>query len=260
MWIDSHCHWDQLPTPGQRANFWRESVELGVTQTVIPGITLQQSMTLPNLCAQFPGTYWAGAIHPWFLPDADDGLSGEIRQLSDLLAEPACVALGEFGLDFSPNRPDAGRQKQWFEAQYDLARQLKLPVVLHCVKAHEVILRHLKQAPLSAGGILHGFAGSLDLAKRYADLGIHLGFGAAILGAKAQALAAVLPRLAMESVVLETDTVIGPRRPQRAHSAVPHIAEQLSLWWDISLADVARIVYQNSLRALPKLMLSLPKG
>ena len=106
-------------------------------------------------------------IHPWH------AATGDISAVEE--QAPKIDAIGEIGLDFACDVP---REKQIaiFRAQLSLAERLAKPVVLHCVRAFEEVMRMLRDYHLSAI-IFHGFVGSKEQAQQAVNKGYYLSFG-----------------------------------------------------------------------------------
>ena len=147
---------------------------VGVTQLVVTGTNVEQSRKALQLTTQYPGTLFATAgIHPH---QANQLNSSTLQELAELAAAPAVKAIGECGLDF--NRTAASKETQIaaFEAQIELAAQLKLPLFLHERDAfktqHDIIANYRD----SLGDIvIHCFTGEKSQAFRYLDIDCHLG-------------------------------------------------------------------------------------
>ena len=106
-------------------------------------------------------------IHPWHATD------GDISAIE--FAAVAADAIGEIGLDFACDTPHE-EQIAIFRAQLAIAERLEKPVVLHCVKAFEEVMRILRNYSLKAV-IFHGFIGSVEQAQRAVAQGYYLSFG-----------------------------------------------------------------------------------
>ena len=107
--------------------------------------------------------------------------------------------------------------------QADVQKILIVAVNLHSRKSHEQLFRFLKQANLPKCGVVHGFSGSYEQAKRFVDLGYKIGVGGTITYERANKTRQAIAKLPLEALVLETDTpdmpVFGfqgqPNRPER---------------------------------------------
>jgi TatD DNase family protein len=114
------------------------------------------------------------------------------------------IAIGEIGLDFYSGRHHANQQIAWLEAQFELAIDLELPVILHVRKAHEDVIRLLKRYP-GLKGVCHGFTGAPELAERYITLGFKLGIGGQVTFENAHRLHRTVRGLPLTAFLLETD-------------------------------------------------------
>ncbi|GAB6083429.1 TatD family hydrolase [Desulfuromonas carbonis] len=153
--------------------------------------------------SQVEGAYAAPGLHPRCAASWD-GMARQ--QLELLLREPQVVAIGEIGLDGSPGMPAVADQERAFRDQLALARAFAKPVLLHSRRAIGRLLALLEQEePLPAGGILHGFNSSIEVARRFLDLGLVLGFGGPLTYPNARRGPEVLPHLPAEAIVLESD-------------------------------------------------------
>jgi TatD DNase family protein len=117
------------------------------------------------------GAYYSAGIHPW---DAHEVALTEALQA--MLAHPQVIAVGEAGLDKHAVAP-LTQQAALFAQQARLAARLNKPLIIHLVKATDLLLA-VKQAlqPRSAW-IIHGFRGKPQLAQLYLRHGFYLSFG-----------------------------------------------------------------------------------
>ena len=110
----------------------------------------------------------------------------DLETLADLAARPRVVAIGEIGLDFYRQRSPAEVQEHWFRRQLELAYALKKPVIIHTREATETTLKILREyRSRLTGGVMHCFAGSLEEARNFLDLGLHLSFSGTLTYPKA---------------------------------------------------------------------------
>ena len=132
-----------------------------------------------------------------------------------------------------------------------LAKKYNLSVNLHSRKSHEQLFRFLKQANLTKCGVVHGFSGSYDQAKRFVDLGYKIGVGGTITYERANKTLQAIAKLPLEALVLETDTpdmpVFGfqgqPNRPER----IVHTFEALCRLRSENAEVIKETTWQNSL-------------
>lgn len=109
----------------------------------------------------------AMGVHPW------DAGHGDIAETESAIGR--IDAIGEIGLDYAC-KVDRDAQQRIFESQLELAERNGLPVVLHCVKAFEPVMKTLAKYRLKAV-IFHGFIGSREQMQRAVETGYYISFG-----------------------------------------------------------------------------------
>jgi TatD DNase family protein len=136
-------------------------------------------------------------------------LEQALELLPEMLARGSCVALGELGLDYGPRRNPLSREVQLrvFKQQLEIAGMARKPLVLHVVHAHEQALAVLKQVKPAQtfGGLVHAFSGSLELARRYMDLGFSISVGGALARPGYQTLKRAIKHIPADRLVIESD-------------------------------------------------------
>lgn len=141
-------------------------------------------------------------IHPWHA-DQETDCDFESFSLRHLASFQDVDLVGECGLD-KLRGPDLERQEEIFCWQLRIAEMLHKPVVVHCVRAFNNLLA-IRKNYQSSQWIVHGFRGSLQLARQLYDAGILLSFGAALLDSKNIKLVETFRSLDIP-FLLETDT------------------------------------------------------
>ena len=214
MLIDAHCHLDFADFDADRDAVLSRARRAGVEQLVVAGTHRDAWQGTLELAEQ-TGLHACLGLHPVFLEHHRlDGEDDDISALGQALeAHPRCVALGECGIDA---RFGDTLDRQWhlFDAQLRLARDLRLPVVIHCVRANDDVAKRLAQFGLPAGGLIHAFAGSPEQARRFVDLGFTLGLGGAVTYPRARRVRRAVASLPDDAYVLETDS---PDTPLSGH-------------------------------------------
>lgn len=187
MW-DCHCHLTQLDDLGSRLENARRQGIHGWLSCASDRASWEQQREI----ARLPGVLIAQGLHPWY---ADQSLEGLPDQLKD------AVAIGECGLDFHRARDPELRERQRLvlRSQLELARRLKKPVVLHCVRAHQALLQEMEAFP-EVRCMLHGFLGSSADAQAWLRRGDFLS-----LGPHALSRADLMRQLPLDRVLIETD-------------------------------------------------------
>ncbi|PIE24996.1 MAG: DNAase [Neptuniibacter caesariensis] len=218
QFVDTHCHIDFPVYDGSRDAVISEAAIAGVHAIVVPAVTAESWKRLLQITSdQYASQlYPALGLHPCFMQQHKPE---DLARLEELLSGEAVCAVGEIGLDLFISDPDFDTQLFFFKAQLELAARYELPVLLHVRKAHDLVLKELRQARLQRGGIVHAFSGSLQQAQQYISLGFKLGIGGTITYSRAKKLRAIVQTLEMSNLVLETDA---PDMPLAAYRGLPN--------------------------------------
>ena len=162
-------------------------------------------------------------------------LDSHLQFLRERLSQGPAVAIGEIGLDTRKGLAGAEVQEAFFTAQLELADELELPVILHCVQAHGRMAQLLKaRGKLPFGGMVHGFTGSWEVAQDYLSVGLSLSFGGLVTRPNSKKAHDTARRIPLERLLIESDC---PDHP--ASGWQPEQSEPASLSLIIqSLADL----------------------
>ena len=253
MWIDTHCHLDAAEFAPDRDAVAAAAQAAAVDTVVVPAVEVANFPAVRACIARYPGCVAAYGIHPMCTPQAAES---DLQVLREWIARERPVAVGEIGLDFFVPGLDRERQRQFFVAQLEIAREFDLPVLLHVRRAVDDILRELRRHRVR-GGIAHAFNGSRQQADMFIDLGFALGFGGAMTWPRATRLRELAATLPLEAIVLETDApdippaFVGQGRNEPAF--LPRIAASLCELRSISAEALAFATRQSAARVLPGL-------
>lgn len=202
--IDTHCHFDFEVFDHNRESLWRDCQSQGLEKLIMPGVEPKQWSKVSALTERFPGLYFAAGIHPHWAGQLMSLKTPERSQLVNYLAHDHCVAIGECGMDGNL-QISHDVQKGIFECHLQLACELNKPLIIHAHKAHHWIMPLLAQYKPAAGGVIHGFSGSLELAAGYWAKGFYLGVGGTITYERASKTRDTVTRLPLSAMLLETD-------------------------------------------------------
>ncbi len=246
--IDSHCHLDLIQRPLLLEDVVKEARSSGVEKIVVPGISLSNWTAIKELSEAHESIYYAVGCHPMFLSlEIEDVLKAMKGALEE--KGPKCVAVGECGLDFYNGKEYADFQIRYLEQQLVLANHFELPVILHCRKAHQELIKILKANIPVQGGILHGFTGSYQQAMEYVKLGLKIGVGGSITYPRANKTRQAISQLPLESLVLETDSpdmpLNGKQGSQNEPKYIKLVLNELKLLRSEGEQTVAQILYAN---------------
>jgi len=225
--IDSHCHLDSEQFDADRDAVVERALAAGVEHMVAIGTgegppDLEAAI---RLAEKYPCIYATVGIHPH---DASKAAPEHYKQLAELLRHPKVVALGEIGLDYHYDHSPREVQERVFRHQLGQARAAKRPVIIHCREAMPDCLKILEQDWRSSGlgGIFHCFAGTLDEARQAIEMGFLISFAGNVTYPKAQNLRDVAREIALDRLLVETDSPFLAPQPYRGRRNEPaYVAE-----------------------------------
>ena len=206
MIFDTHAHYDDEAFDDDREQLLGSMQENGVGRIVNVGASLRGVQATYELMQTYDFIYGALGVHP----DEVGELNEEKMQwLKDLLSHKKAVAVGEIGLDYYWDKESHEIQKKWFQEQLHLALECGLPVNIHSREAAQdtfdlIKTEHARQ-PGFAGGIIHCYSGSVEMAREYLKLGYEIGVGGVVTFKNARVLKEVVAEVPMDRIVIETD-------------------------------------------------------
>lgn len=205
--IDTHTHLDFADFDADRHAVLARAQAAGVARMVVLGVYQENWQRVWQLAEQHDALYAALGLHPVYLAQHRPEHLVELRDsLQRLAGHAKLCAVGEFGLDYYIDNPQAEHQQALFEGQLKLAVEFELPVLLHVRRAHAATIATLKRLKVPRAGVIHAFSGSYEEAREYMKLGFKLGLGGAATWPQAKRMHKVLAQLPLDAVVLETDS------------------------------------------------------
>ena len=221
--IDTHCHFDFPPFTGDESASIARATEAGVTQIVIPATEADNFARVLALAEKYDALYAALGLHPIAI---ERHSAASLERLEACLAkrDAKLVAVGEIGLDLYREDPQFARQVSVFEAQMRLAKRYDLPAI-HSRRTHDKLTMLLKKHALPRTGVVHGFAGSLQQAERFVQLGYKIGVGGTITYPRASKTRDVIAQLPLSALLLETDA---PDMPLNGFQGQPNRPERVA--------------------------------
>lgn len=244
--IDSHCHLDDPRFDADRKAVWRRANDAGVRAVIVPAISRQRWPRLKEVVEQTEGAYAAYGLHPMFLQEHEPT---DLKALANWVQAEKAVAVGECGLDYY--HPEHERQQYFFEAQVELAVQFNLPLIIHARKAVADAIAILRNHPGSRG-VFHSYSGSYEQAKLLLDMGFCFGIGGPYTWEGARKRQAVLQKLPLDSLLLETDAPDQPDQTHRGQRNEPafiiDIASSVAKQRNLDLETLVETVTSNTKR------------
>jgi len=171
--------------------------------------------------------YAAAGIHPH---EAKLATRAHYDELATLAKHPKFLAWGEIGLDYHYDHSPRDVQKRVFIEQLELARRAGRPIIIHCREAWPDCLVLLEEHWRSSGlgGIFHCFSGTLEEARRGAQIGFLISFAGNVTYPKAQNLRDVAVALPLESILIETDSPFLAPQPFRGKRNEPAFVAEVA--------------------------------
>ena len=250
MIFDTHVHYDDEAFDDDREQLLAGLKSHGIEAVVNIGASIRSTERTLELMEQYPFVYGAAGVHPSDTAELNDESMEWLRTVCDI---PKVVAVGEIGLDYYWNEPEREIQKYWFIRQLTLAREKKLPVVIHSRDAARDTLDLMKQEKAEEiGGVIHCFSYGVEMAREYLEMGFYLGIGGVLTFQNAKKLKEVVAYMPVDQLVLETDCPYlapAPNRGKRNSSLnLPYVVEAVSAIKGIPAGKVIEITNQNAKR------------
>ncbi len=248
--IDTHSHLDAGEFDADRDAVHQRARAAGVAIQVLPAVTQANFEGVAASCRRYPGCLPAWGLHPVYVPVHRDWHLDDLRRRIEAWRP---VAVGEIGLDLFAPGLDFAAQEHFYVEQLKIARDFDLPVLLHCRRANDLILKQLRRFRVR-GGIAHAFNGSDQQAAAFLGLGFRLGFGGAFTWPRASKLRRLARVLPLDAIVLETDSPdIPPEwlgRGRNEPAQLARIAEALAELRGVAVDVIAAATSANARHVL----------
>lgn len=244
MFIDTHCHLS-VKDFDDIEKVIKEAESADVRRIIISGCDKDSIKEAVEISKKYENVYLSLGYHP---SEANITNIQDIDELKEIIiSNDKVVAIGEIGLDYHWEKENKDKQKQLFKDMLSLAKEVKLPVVIHSRDAFQDTYDILKESNVT--GVIHCFSGNIENARKYINLGFYLGIGG-VLTFKNTNLKEVIKNIDLKNIVLETDSpYLAPvpyRGIQNSPKYIPIIAKEISSLKDISIEEVAKITTETA--------------
>lgn len=262
MFIDSHAHLEGNRYDNDRDEVLARAKQSGIEaylaigngegpDTADCGIRLTEKY---DGKPEYPRIWASVGIHPH---EASLDSEAADSQMLEWARHPKVIAWGEIGLDYFYDHSPRETQKTVFRRQMELAKSVKLPIIIHCRpsdnsdNAWDDCLRMLTDhwVTTGLGGILHCFTGAVDHARRALDMGFMISFAGNITFPKAQSIRDAAQIVPLDRMLIETDSPYLapiPHRGQRNEPAfVKEVARQIGVLRHLSAEEIGAQTTQN---------------
>jgi TatD DNase family protein len=248
MIFETHAHYDDEAFDEDRQQLLASMKDAGIGNIVNIGANMASSHASIELAHKYDFIYATVGVHPSDTAELDEDKLEELRILS---RDERCVAIGEIGLDYYWPEPDHDLQKKWFRRQIALAKEEKLPIVIHSRDAAADTLSILKEENAGEnGGVVHCFSYSAEVAKQCVDMGFYIGVGGVVTFKNGRRLKETVDMLPLENIILETDSPYlapTPYRGKRNCSLyLPLVVDAVAEIKGVPAEEVIRITEENA--------------
>ncbi|OGW88548.1 MAG: hypothetical protein A3A73_00805 [Omnitrophica bacterium RIFCSPLOWO2_01_FULL_50_24] len=233
--VDTHVHLHFPDFQSDVDQVIERAREGGVRFFVNVGTDVESSRAAVQLSERYDFVYATVGVHPH---DAKNVTPDGMRELKELAKHPKVVAIGEVGLDFYRNLSPEHIQRDVVIQFFELAKEMKLPLVLHLRDAHEAALRLLEahfKPPIRA--VSHCFSGSREIMERFISLGLYISFAGPVSYKKNDALRDAVRACPLERLLLETDAPYLAPQAYRGKRNEPAFMIETAKW----VADLKKI-------------------
>ena len=245
---DTHTHLYSDAFDDDRTEMINRAIDANVKRFFIPAIDSTYTNAMFQLEKDFPEhVFLMMGLHP---TSVKENFKDELAHVEDLLAKRKFYAVGEIGIDLFWDKSTLGIQIEAFIHQINLAKQYKLPIVIHCREAFDEIFDVLEQEQSDdLFGIFHCFTGNIEQAQKAISYNMKLGIGG-VVTFKNGKIDQFINQIDLKHIVLETDSpYLAPKpfRGKRNESAyINKVLEKLSELYQISEEEIATITTENS--------------
>ena len=249
MFVDSHCHINFPELASKLPDVLESMAKNRVTHALCIGVNLPELPGVLELAADHPNIYASVGVHP----DYEDTPEPSIDTLTALSRRAKVVAIGETGLDYFRVSGDLEWQRARFRTHIRAARECGMPLVIHTRSAAADTLAIMREERAAeAGGVMHCFTESWEVAQGALDLGFHISFSGIVTFKNAQEIKDVARRVPLDRMLIETDSPYLAPVPFRGKLNEPayvrYVAEEIARLRDMPLEEVAAVTSGNFFR------------
>lgn len=248
MIFESHAHYDDEAFDEDREELLLSLKEHGIGTVINVGASLDSCKITEKLMEKYSFLYGAMGVHPSETGELNEENLAWLRSRCDLRKT---VAVGEIGLDYHWPEPEPAVQKVWFERQLQMAREVKLPAIIHSREAAKDTLDMMQALHAGEiGGVIHCYSYTKEMAREYLNMDYYFGIGGVITFRNAKKLKEAVEYIPMEKILLETDSPYlapEPNRGRRNTSLnLPYVVQAISRLKGISYDEVVEITDRNA--------------
>lgn len=248
MLFDTHVHLNAEQFSDDLNEVIERARMEGVRYMVVVGFDRPTITKAMELIEEYDFIYASIGWHP---VDAIDMRDEDLEWIEELAKHPKVVAIGEMGLDYYWDKSPKDVQQDVFRKQIQLAKKLKLPIVIHNREATMDIVTILKEENAAeVGGIMHCFSGSVEVAKECVEMNFYISLGGPVTFKNAKKPKEVAQEIPLNKLLIETDCPYLAPHPYRGKrnepSYVKLVAEQIAELKNLSYEEVSQVTTENA--------------
>ena len=248
--FDTHAHYDDEAFDADREELLARLPKGGIAKVVDVGASLNSCKKVVELMERYDYIYGAIGIHPSETAELEEDET-RFQWVEETCKHAKCVAVGEIGLDYYWDEPDREIQKKWFLRQLDLAREIRLPVVIHSRDAAKDTVDLMTAAKAEEiGGVIHCYSYTKETAGIFLNMGFYFGIGGVLTFKNARKLKEAVEYIPMDRIVLETDCpYLAPvpfRGKRNCSLYIPYVVEELARIKGLTPEEVRKQAWTNA--------------
>ncbi len=249
MLIDSHCHLDFPELAARLPEILQQMRDNDVRQALCVSVTLEDWPRVIALVEQHRQLHASVGVHP----DYQEGEEPSVERLVTLAEHPRVVAIGETGLDYYRLKGDLEWQRERFRTHIRAARACGKPLIIHTRESAADTLRIMREESAGeAGGVMHCFTETLEVALEAIAIGFHISFSGIVTFKNALQIKEVARAIPLERMLVETDSPYLAPVPNRGKTNEPgyvrFVAEEIARLRGIDFETVAAATTENYFR------------
>lgn len=250
MLFDTHAHINDKQFAEDREEMLQRAKDAGVSRLVVIGCDAEGITSAIELAEKYDFVYAAIGWHP---VDAIDMTDVDLDRIEELSSHPKVVAIGEMGLDYHWDKSPKGIQKDVLRKQIQLAKRVKLPIIIHNREATQDIIPILKEENADeVGGIMHCYSDEADLVQEFLDMNFYISLGGPVTFKNAKAPKEVAKMVPADRLLIETDCPYLAPHPNRGKRNEPAyvklVAEQIAELRGMGYEELAELTMRNAER------------
>jgi TatD DNase family protein len=248
--FDTHVHLNAEQFDEDVEEVMERAKETGVEYMVVVGFDRPTINRALELVEKYDFLYASVGWHP---VDAIDMEEEDLQWIEELASHPKVVAIGEMGLDYHWDKSPRDVQQDVFRKQIQLAKRVKLPIIIHNREATQDIVDILREeSAQEVGGIMHCFSGSSEVAQQCIDMNFYISLGGPVTFKNAKKPKEVAKEIPLDNMLVETDCPFLAPHPYRGKRNEPAyvrlVAQQIAEIKEITVEEVEEITTENAKR------------